>query len=458
MEVLLALCRAAPSIETLSSAEKLLKQISPYLVESYCQKIISSPFLWNIQPSPWECLSAGLTSAVLSLGLRFPALHDITRQAIDNYLDNVLGFSEQEFQDSDVLNLASTVASFMGFLESAASFAHFWTAPERLDLITIAKQILSEKFLISVETAFSTIRNAHDKHLRSWKRYSRHYAASGRPLGSMSLQRGFMRLLLSSTSIMLVSDATTLLTTDILDVLMSETLHLKKSEFTTNEVETVESLTQVAAEEMALIEDGADYVQLGTAWQQKLAFSVKAFALASYCNCVLLKESTADTGLLMKWLDSTIQDSVQMADETLAGVVLKVMAILSQGDPGLAASLSRTLPRFIVRNSPSQSIVGVAAKCLAFVLQFLSQDVIITTLYTLGNVLSSGIPERALHTGSLRDRLLPYDQQTTGSAISLALNSDEEKNHVYGSVIEAVVGVAKTCKDEKVGSHHYQCP
>ena len=39
---------------------------------------------------------------------------------------------------------------------------------------------------------------------------------------------------------------------------------------------------------MALIEDGADYLQLGTACQPRLAFSVKAFALALYCTCVIL--------------------------------------------------------------------------------------------------------------------------------------------------------------------------
>lgn len=368
---------------------------------------------------------------------------------MDRYIDNVLSFSEIEFQDSELLNFASTVASFLGFLEITATYIHFWTSNEQLSLIARAKKILSNTFPISVEATFSTIRNSHDRHLRAWKRYSRHYAANGRPLGSMLLQRGFMKLLLSSTSAMLVTDPTTLQSNDILDILMSsddaEKTGIKLSE-EEEDLPTVQSLAEIAAEEIALIEDGADYLQLGTAWQQHLAFSVKAFALASYCNCVILSGSTRDRESLMKWLDTTIQDPIQMADETLAGATLKVMAIVSQRDPALASSLSRTLPRFIVRNSPSQATVKVAAQCLAFVLQFLSQDVIITTLYTLGNVLSSGVPERALQSGSLR----PYDQQTTGSAISLALNSDEEKLHVYASVIEAVVGVAKTCKDEKV--------
>ncbi|RPB23833.1 hypothetical protein L211DRAFT_808851 [Terfezia boudieri ATCC MYA-4762] len=453
LQVLLALCRAAPLVENMESAEKLLSQLCPYLIESHCQRITPSPFLSSIQPSPWECLTSSLSEAILCLGLRFPRLHEDTRMAMDRYIDNVLSFSAVEFQDSELLNFASTVTSFLGFLETVATYIYFWTSNEQLSLIARVKQILSNTFPISVEATFSTIRNSHDRHLRAWKRYSRHYAAHGKPLGSMLLQRGFMKLLLSTTSTMLVTDPTTLQNNDILDILMSSD-DVGKTGIKLNEEEedrfTVQALAEIATEEVALIEDGADYLQLGTAWQQHLAFSVKAFALASYCNCVILSGSAGNRELLMKWLDTTIQDPIQMADETLAGVTLKVMAIVSQRDPALASSLSRTLPRFIVRNSPSQVIVKVAAQCLAFVLKFLSQDVIITTLYTLGNVLSSGVPERALQGGSLRDRLLPYDQQTTGSAISLALNSDEEKLHVYASVIEAIVGVAKTCKDEKI--------
>lgn len=458
LQVLLALCRAAPQVDNVDSAEKLLSQLCPYLVESHCQNITASPFLSSIQPSPWECLTSSLSEAILCLGLRFPKLHDQSRQTIDLYTDNVLAFSAIEFQDSEVLNFASTVASFLGFLDSAATYIHFWTSSERLNLICKTKQILSNNFPTSVEATFSTIRNSHDRHdrhLRAWKRYSRHYAANGRPLGSMLLQRGFMKLLLSTTSTMLIIDPSILQRLDILDILMSSSDDGEKVNVSFNEDEddlaTVQSLADIVAEEVALIEDGADYLRLGTAWQQQLAFSVKAFALASYCNCVILSGSAGDRELLMKWLDTTIQDPIQMADEMLAGVTLKVMATVSQRDPALASSLSRLLPRFIVRNSLSQATVKVAAQCLAFVLKFLSQDGIITTLYTLGNVLSSGVPERALQGGSLRDRLLPYDQHTSGSAISLALNSDEEKLHVYASVIEAVVGVAKTCKDEKVG-------
>lgn len=451
--MLLALCTAAPLVDNFDNAEKLLSQLCPYLIESYCQLITPSPFLSSIQPSPWERLTASLSEAILCLGLRFSNLRDQSCQALDLYINNVLSFSETEFQDSVLVSFASTVASLLGFFESAATYIHFWTLSEQLGLITRVKHVLSHNFSIAVEAAFSTIRNSHDRNLKAWKRYSRHYAANGRPLGSMLLQLGFMKLLLSTTSTMLVTDATLLQSNNILDILVTAE-DLGRAGVRLDELDedtpTVQSLAEIAAEEVALIEDGADYLQLGTAWQQHLAFSVKAFALASYCNCVTLNSSCGDRELLMKWLDTTIQDPIQMADETLAGVTLKVMAIVSQRDPALASSLSRTLPRFIVRNSPSQATVEIAAQCLAFVLKFLSQDVVITTLYTLGNVLSSSVPERARHTDSLRDRLLPYDQQTSGSAISLALNSDEEKFHVYASVIEAVVGVAKTCKDEKV--------
>src|SRR5690606_11356986 len=181
-----------------------------------------------------------------------------------------------------------------------------------------------------------------------------------------------------------------------------------------------------------------------------LAFSVKSYAMVSYGSCIIINDEIADSQTLVRWLESTMADPVQMANEELAAVTLKIMAIISKNDTHFAASLSRTLPRFIVRGSPSSVTVNVAAKCLAYVLQFLSQDAIITTLYTLGNVISSGNPERGLTSTSYRDKYLNSEYQTMGSAISLSLTTDEEKNQVYSSVIEATVGVAKSCGDEKV--------
>jgi phosphatidylinositol 4-kinase len=84
---------------------------------------------------------------------------------------------------------------------------------------------------------------------------------------------------------------------------------------------------------------------------------------------------------------------------------------------------------------------------------------VITTLYTLGNVLSSGSStERALAGGtngdlSMDGKVNPTfytGKQSTGSSISLAISGDEETSVVYGNVVQAICGIASCCNDAKI--------
>jgi phosphatidylinositol 4-kinase len=442
-------------------------QLSPYILEAPTQVFLSSPFFREIEPSPIEALGYYLSTALLSLGVNHDFLQNVVSETLWDYLDNCAeatlaatqvtgsdngGSSEVE----DAIHVATVTLSVLGFLDAAATYANFWTPSERLNLIARMKKILSEGFLVAVETAFSTIRNSHSPHgnVKEWKRYVRHYAAIGRPLGAMLLQRSFMWLLVASSSL-LHADIDVLRGSDILDLLISG-MGISRSEANYT---TIGTMAELAADEMSLLEDGADYLRLGSTWQQRLAFSVKAGALTSYLNCALLNEDAADPDILMTWLEDTLADSVQMADETLASVVLRSMALISKLSPSFAPNVSRLLPRFIVQGGARGNTISVASTCLAYVLQILSQDTIITTLYTLGNVLSSSSnAERALGSGVNGDTGLDgsvnstfYNgKQSTGSSISLAISGEEETSVVYENVVQAICGIATSCNDPKI--------
>ncbi|KAI9053459.1 hypothetical protein LZ554_002417 [Drepanopeziza brunnea f. sp. 'monogermtubi'] len=474
-DVLLALCKAAPLLETPQSAQKLAEQLSPYILEAHTQEFVPSPFFRDIKPSPIEALSYHLTTALLSLGINHKFLGGAVCEKLWGYLRHCLTAAEAAsslhvagLQDGsvteveDAMNVASLTLSILGFLEAAATYANFWNPADRLALIERTQRVLSEGFLLAVETAFSTIRNSNSQHVnvKEWKRYARHYAAIGRPLGAMLLQRSLMWLLVAGTSL-LVADISVLRGSDVLDLLMSGTSILKSDAPGADEPDfaTIETMADIAADEMSLLEDGADYLRLGSAWQKRLAFSVKAGALTSYLNCTLLNEDAADAEILMSWLEETLADSVQMADETLASVVLRSMALISKLSPEFAPNVSRLLPRFIVQGGARGHTIAVASTCLAYVLQTLSQDAIITTLYTLGNVLSSRAkPERALNgvingdlnmEGSPNSTFYP-GKQSTGSSISLVISGDEDTSEVYENVVQAVCGVADRCNDPKI--------
>ncbi|QSZ35332.1 hypothetical protein DSL72_008202 [Monilinia vaccinii-corymbosi] len=454
-EVLLALCKAAPLIDSMYSAEKLTSQLSPYVLEAHTQLFVQSPFFRAIEPSPVEALSYNLTTALLSIGIKHGPLQKLITEKLFIYLDNCVHASETATENRGVsseyateieeaIHVATVTISLLGFLDAVASLANFWSARERLNLCERVKMILSGGFLVAIETAFSTIRNTHlqSSHVKEWKRYTRHYAAIG--------------------SSLLLVDTDSLKGHDILSVLMSRLEDSRPNSPRNDQYnsETVATLADIATKEINLLEDSADYLRLGSAWQQKLAFSVKASAITTYMNCAMLSivDDEVEPEILMSWLEDTLADPVQMADETLANVVLRSMALVSKLAPQFAPEASRLLPRFIVQGNPQGNIIVVASACLAYVLQNLSQDAVITTLYTLGNVLSSGAghPDRT-PSGPIGDLTLDgaaqstlYGKDPNGSSISLEIFTEEETSAVYGNVVQAICAIAQNCKDAKI--------
>jgi len=160
----------------------------------------------------------------------------------------------------------------------------------------------------------------------------------------------------------------------------------------------------------------------------------------------------------MSWLDSTLADPVQAADIDLATVALKSLAVLAKTSPAMASTMGRSLPKILVQGGLDGRVALVAADCVASVLKNLPQDVIVTTLYSLGNVLSAtGGLDRHLNgsplngsVGSTSRTRTPFGDATMGSTISLAPSDSEDRSDTYNTVIYTVVAIAVACQDEEI--------
>ena len=450
LEVLLALCRAAPALQTPKSAEKLLRQLSPYMIESPTQQFVPSPYLRLAAPSPWEALSRALASAVLSLGLNFPLLRAEAVATTNAYLRRVLAVCQTAAADDDAA-AACIVASLTGFLDSCARMAAFWSPVERSVLVLHVRKILSPNFLDRVESAFAGIRIAQKNKAAGvgrWKRFVKRYEALGRPLGALLLLHGLMALLIACTSLLVTNDnnSAAFCDGDVLDVLMRGRA-IVSSIAPEEDIATIESLVDLAEHAVAAVDD-AVYADADSS-SQPLAYAVKGHALTAYCNCVVLSHA-ADPAALLRWLQATIADPAQMAHPVLAAAALKTLAILSRDDIGSAHDFVGILHHFVVEGSPRPDVVRVAAKCLSYMLQHASQDAsqdaTITTLNTMGHVLSSPTPERALRAETLQ----PFEHLAMASSLSLVSSSDDFRHSIYCNVIETIVGVASNCTDPKV--------
>ncbi|KAK1757573.1 hypothetical protein QBC47DRAFT_411683 [Echria macrotheca] len=461
-EVLLALCQAAPVLRSSQSAQKLARYLIPHLQDIHNKTFAPSPFFRKVEPSPTEALSYHVTAALLSLGVHHADVQQLVSDRIAVFLNACAHTTESVSQADeddpaaleDAIRIANITTALLGFLDASCAQAEFWKTGGRLGLVSRLRDLLSQSFLVAVESAFSTIRNSHshDRRIREWKRWLRHYEDIGRPLGAMLLQRSFMWLLVAATSL-LVAEEDALCDTHVLDIMMSgiglrRPLTAKSSE---TDFRSVEIYATVAIDQMNYLESSADFDSLSPA-KQRLAFAVKACVLISYLNASTLNEDAADAEVLMSWLEDTLGDPSSMADEQLACAVLKSMALLCRVAPSYAINVSRLLPNVILRSSSRPGIVMVASKCLAFVLQMLSKDAVITTLYTLGNVLGPGT-QRPTTNGFSSDAqgvAHTVERPSTSSYPSLQGSSEEESSVVQGNVVQAICEIASACKDEKI--------
>ncbi|KAF3762302.1 hypothetical protein M406DRAFT_264654 [Cryphonectria parasitica EP155] len=467
-EVLLALCKAAPLVQNGQNAQRLTRQLTPYLLDAHAQEFASSPFFRKIEPSPTEALTFHVTSALLCLGNHDEDVYETVAATISAFLSSCAHATEdaaqgrmEEDDEGDIeeaIHVATISVSLLGFLEAAAAQADFWRAGSRLSLVQRLQRLLGENTLVTVEQAFSTIRNSHsqDRAVKDWKRHVRRYADNGRPLGSISLQQGFMTFVASSTSL-LVAETSALKKSHVLDLLISGEGLLRPVTARSGDGDTgsVTTYARIVGEQLSYLDADADFIQMGSRSQQKIACAIKSAGIISYLNCARLNEAAAELETLMGWLEDTITDFDQMADEDLASVVLRSMALVCRMSPTYSALASRLMSRFIVKGGAQSHIIVTASQCLAFVLGMLSTDAVITTLYTLGNVLSSTTEQNgaAKHDfGIESDSEIYQGRQSTGSSISLQLNGEEEKNKVYMNVIDAICGIATFCKDEKISA------
>lgn len=464
----MALCKASSSINRLEHASSLVMQLSQYLPESHSQLFRPSPFLHNVKPSPWEALTFNIVSALLSLGLEYPSLHEKVSITVNRYLDNCAeainvalpllnhgSGTEKHGAVQESVGVLSIAVSLVGFLEASAMYTPFWNATKQLQVLQQLRSILSEGFMIAVETASSTVRNASDHGLRDWRKYTRRYSADGRPLGAMLLQAGLMQFVKAcATSLVGAQNCSD---TELLDDYMNGVGIARSHDEA--EVKLLDCVTEAIADQIQLLDDGSDYLQLSSPLQQKLAFSVKAYAFIGYLQCVILSGNTTNSEDFQGWLEDVLMDPNQMACLELANATLKSIAIVAKMSLSGAASGSRSLLRYIVEGGVcSRSSSSVSAKCLAQVLGILSQDAVITTLYSLGNVLSPGSGSENIYNGQLvtdasghGNATPPSSHERSGSIASFTVDDDESKVP-YRSVVHAIVTIATSCRDEKISA------
>jgi hypothetical protein len=368
----------------------------------------------------------------------------------------------------DVKALLSAILCLIGSCEAAIISLRSGTPNFVSRLLTTIQPLAEEQLLIGVESLLSTLtatnprlssltttnsrksssasaQHLHDAQLHYLLRVSARYTLSGQPLGALVIQRQFLRLFEYVCYVSCPSST-------------GETgtyLPLKgfKQRYSILGASTLKSISTLTSSRLASIDASADFLKLKTSLHQDLSLSLKAISirLASICFIAGL-----DDPALPGILKSIIIDPTQMRHEDLGMATFDTIAAVSMNCHDHTGDLNRSLRNYIVHNHGSYSSsarVSVAATRLTWCLAAISKDRVVSTLYSLVNVLgSSGGSERAT---PLRPKtalsMMNFDQHTVASStISLSLKTEDQKQEVYANVIEAIAEMVCELRDEKI--------
>ncbi|KAI5302584.1 phosphatidylinositol-4- kinase, partial [Ascosphaera pollenicola] len=472
LEILLALCKVAPAITDEEYAGRLVSHLARYLPNLYTLRFRPSPCLRRIKPNPLEAVSRAVSTALLYLACRFDSFSATVKEACTAFLDNSVGAvialpalqpkadDDNACHDPAVLAaVASITVCISSFMEVAGNFAYLWSPSERLAIINLVRELLSEQFLLTVETALSQLRaiNYTVRTLLDWKRYISRYDTKGTPLGSILLRRSL---------VIFVQRATSLAQSDKPCTDADSSLEAYITNLSTLRAQVdvhpplVEASAEVIVDQIASLDTCPAVLVNDTTSQQCLILSLRAFAVVGFLNCLILAEDYANPDLLLTWLDQTLTGTGQSGYSDLTSTALKCMVVLAEVSPPSAQNINRSLLRFLTQNGQTGSTANTAARCLAETLRRASQDMVIGTLYSLGNFLSSSGPHMDITDTSkfetIAAALFPSDprlheqEQPIEEAYSLPIEDELSAYAIYKNVVHSIVTIASSTKDTNI--------
>ena len=324
----------------------------------------------------------------------------------------------------------------------------------------IIQSLVNEQLLIGIESILSSlntesslrksssgsVRSPHDTQFHYLLRIRARYILEGEPPGALLIQRQLMKFFEHAAY---MSCPSTLGEPGFLS------LDGFKDRFNLLGKTTLIAISELASSQLESIEASADFLKLKTSPHQDLSLSLKATCIR--LACIAFVTGHGDTTTFPSLVKIALNDSAQITHDDLSNACLDAIAAISMNCHEYTADLNRALRNFIINTQAphASSRVSIAAKRLAWCLQAISKDKVVSTLYSLVNVLASSPTTNAdRSTVSLRTRaalsLMNFDQHTVASSISLSLKTEDQRQQVYSNVIEAIAEMVCELQDEKI--------
>jgi hypothetical protein len=363
----------------------------------------------------------------------------------------------------DIKALLSALLGLIGYCEAVIIHLKV-SSPEYVPrLLAGIQPLLDGQLLIGVESLLSSFnsgnrklssastRAPNDTQIHYFIRISERYTLEGHPLGALTIQRHILRVFehVCYASCPVANNGKP-----------QGFLPLKgfKGRFAPLGLSTLHSISDLATSQLESIEASADFLKFKTSPHEDLSLSLKATCIRLACIAFIAGDEKPRA--LPSLIKGVLIDASQMVHDDLSLACLDALAAISINCQELSGELNKALRSYIVHiptipslQAASTSKPTSAAKRLAWCLSAVSSDKIVSTLYTLVNILAPSTSTADRSVVSLRPRTalsLMQQQEHTSSSISLSLKSEDQRQQVYSNVIEAIAAIVCEIKDEKI--------
>ncbi|KAG7888584.1 hypothetical protein KL906_005285 [Ogataea polymorpha] len=434
-EVLLALCRSCEHIKSKIQAEILLSRFGLYLAELGTDKFSSKKTLKTYFPTPWTKLSYELVVAISTLGLTLPKLRPKCQDLIFQFIDSL---------HSDSADLR-TLFCYVGLLQGLTKNIAFVSS----DLLRRVVMVFDEAFFPQVESCIGSIdEHVYVEMVNNFEDYGFEFSSLFFMFLVQKLAVEFLKCQLGCKSEKSLA----------FHVLQSDTKELQKKLDTS----LLKELALTAIANNKYVNNGSDRLVTSTFGRRNAGYSIKAstieiLALGSSLSVVDLNFATAlmDDYLeqLYKIDGNCTSEVVEMINSELLTSIFASAALLSAKKSFIGLRLSKCLPTILSLPVLNSETVSELAQSLSFCLKNLTEDDVVSCVYSLTNILTDATkPNSGTMSGTIE--LRPSLSSTTGRPPS-TLTEDgsyslEVMPLVYRNVIAAVLEIAKAFRDESI--------
>ncbi|QPG76625.1 hypothetical protein FOA43_004017 [Brettanomyces nanus] len=422
LDTLFALCRCSAYVKNQTQAEILLARFKFYLRQSKSQKFSCNRLLVHTYPTAWTCLTYELVVAISNLGLSFPSLEAVAIESIMCFVETFRS------DDTDLYGLFSLV----GLLQGLTQKVEILTPA----LVKCLFSIFNTELYSEIE---ATINEASDNE-------------------DIELINGFLDSGFEFSSIFFIY-----LLGQLCTEFLKNLVHAPKEEILTNYMLCSDAVAyNVTPDDKLLVKHivdnfsnihayittSPDTVISSTDCRRSLTNTIKStglnITLFGYVVSVVSFDHVKAS--VKRYLDamSKLEDSnmdffVELVNSDLILSVFSAAALLSEGDRTMGLLLNKYFPAVLSYPIVSRETAVSLAKSLTFSLKTLSEDEIVSCIYSLTNLLYDPGESDSQPPSANGDPL-----RSTGYA---TLEAEEV---ICRNVVSAVLEITKAFNDESI--------